>query len=192
MIEYRKNNFQNRIKRKNFILTVGSLEPRKNIDLLIDAFLNLRKKEVLLDKNLIIVGGIGWKYKSKYNHNFLLSNNIEFVGYVDDIKLLDLYRTCDLYVHPSFYEGYGIPIREAYESNSKILVSDTMETFEASAGSAFTFNPFDVKSLEEMIVYSLDHKINNSPLVNDKIDDSLLLVNFFSNKKNFQPDEAIN
>ena len=101
------------IKSKEYILSVGSLNKRKNIQMLIDAY-NL----VSTNKKLVIVG-------KKENANLLSENkNIIFTGYVEDEELKVLYKNAMLFVFPSIYEGFGIPLIDAQAFGIPVLCSD--------------------------------------------------------------------
>ena len=113
---------------KRYILTVGTLEPRKNLIELIDVFAYL-KQYGKYDGRLVIVGEKGWKARH-YNKNLNVLRQhsaVEFVGYVSDVSLREYYRNCDCFVYPSIYEGFGIPPLEAYCCGSKVLCSSNTE-----------------------------------------------------------------
>lgn len=101
------------IKSKEYILSVGSLNKRKNIQMLIDAY-----SSIDTDKKLVIVG-------KKENANLLSENkNIIFTGYVEDEELKVLYKNAMLFVFPSIYEGFGIPLIDAQNFGIPVLCSD--------------------------------------------------------------------
>ncbi len=116
-----------------FLLCVGTLEPRKNIDKAIAGFIELKKKGKLVNHKLLIVGEKGWKNKSIYE---FITSDIVFLGYIDVLYMPVLYNSTDLFIFLSSYEGFGIPIREAVYCNAKILASDIEELREASSGHA--------------------------------------------------------
>lgn len=101
-----------RVKRKyklpsKFILYLGTLEPRKNVDGIIEAFNNLD-----LEHKLVLGGGNGWK---SHQTRKIASRNsdIRLIGYVDEEDKRGLYSLADLFVYPSYYEGFGLPPIEA-------------------------------------------------------------------------------
>lgn len=103
---------------KNTLLFVGTLEPRKNIDMLIDYF---NKIDGYV---LNIVGKKGWSYKTtidKINSN----NNIVYHNYVSDSKLIELYEKSEIFVYPSIYEGFGLPLSDAQNFQMPIIALDT-------------------------------------------------------------------
>ena len=95
---------------KKFILHVGTLQPRKNLPLLIDAF----HQANLSDTELVFAGGKGWFYEEIFStvKELGLESKIHFPGYVSDEELPLWYAAADLLVFPSKYEGFGMPIVE--------------------------------------------------------------------------------
>jgi glycosyltransferase involved in cell wall biosynthesis len=127
-----------------YILAVGSLEPRKNLFNLIDAFIEI--KEFGYDGHLLLAGGREWK--SGLLHKKISTSNfnefIHLLGYVPDKDLNILYNNCSLFVFPSLYEGFGIPALEAIAAGSNILCSTNTEIyFLFNRSSKITwFNPY--------------------------------------------------
>jgi len=109
----------------NFIFYLGTLEPRKNIDKLISAF-KLVLNRGTLDHKLVIGGEKGWDYKKLFNQVTALNLNdrIVFTGFIPDKDLPLLYNAADLFVYPSKYEGFGIPVLEAMACGTPIISSN--------------------------------------------------------------------
>lgn len=111
----------------NFILAVGSIEPRKNLECLILAFYRL--KESGYEGDLVLVGGGEWK--SNRIHEIInqsrYSSSIKFTGFIDDELLNFFYNGCDLFVFPALYEGFGIPPLEAILAGAKVICSTNTE-----------------------------------------------------------------
>jgi len=155
-IEINRNN-QNlkKIKLKyslaeNFILYLGTIEPRKNIEGLIKAyekFLDLKKENYKYD--LILAGAWGWKCNKikKIWYNSKYKNKIKFLGYIDREEKKYLYNLSNLFVYPSFYEGFGFPPLEALFSGSKIVASFSSSIPEISKNSFTLINPYDINSI---------------------------------------------
>jgi len=101
------------IKEKHYILSVGSLNKRKNIQMLIDAY-----NSIDIDKKLVIVGKENTKLESNNN------NKIIFTGYLSDEELKVLYKNALLFIFPSLYEGFGIPLIDAQAFGIPVLCSD--------------------------------------------------------------------
>ncbi|MCO6500416.1 MAG: glycosyltransferase family 4 protein [Vicingus serpentipes] len=104
--------------RERIILSVGSINPRKNIKVLIEAFSQLN----LNDYQLLIVGA----ENNNFNTEELISGNnqIKFLGYISDEELWKLYKKAQLFVYPSLYEGFGIPVLEALFFKCPTLVAN--------------------------------------------------------------------
>jgi glycosyltransferase involved in cell wall biosynthesis len=127
--------------KKPFMLTVGKLEPRKNIPSLIEAF----TKAKLEDVELVVVGLKGWE-KSLDS-----TPNVRFLGYVPDSELQQLYKNAEFFVFPSLYEGFGYPVVEAMSYGCPVAVSENSSLSEIANGAAYTFDPTSVKSIQEAL-----------------------------------------
>jgi glycosyltransferase involved in cell wall biosynthesis len=132
-----------------FILTVGDLQPRKNHIALIRAFEELVANHPQLPHHLVLVGKDTWfapRVHEVAEHS-PFGNRIHFTGYVDDHELLQLYNACDMFVFPSLYEGFGIPILEAMACGRAVACSNSSAMPDVADSSALLFNP---KSISEM------------------------------------------
>lgn len=130
---------------EQFILTVGKLEPRKNLEKLIEAYHLLQKKHKKLPA-LVIVGMRGWDTDIKKHDDIILP------GYVNDEILTALYQSAMCFVYPSIYEGFGYPVVEAMGNKCPVLTSNTSSLKEISEGNtALTFDPFDTKDIAEKL-----------------------------------------
>tara|TARA_B100000989_G_C19492070_1_gene450272 strand:+ start:296 stop:1306 length:1011 start_codon:yes stop_codon:yes gene_type:complete len=124
--------------KKNTLLFVGTLEPRKNIEMLIDYFNKIDGYK------LNIVGKKGWNYKNiidKINSN----KNIIYHNYVSDRKLISLYESSEIFIFPSIYEGFGLPLADALHFGMPIFALDTdinREVLETNANYFLTFEEF--------------------------------------------------
>ena len=147
---------------QKFILAVGTREPRKNLNELINAFIDLKDSGLLKDYQLIIAGGKGWLSDGlSSEHAIYVSHDIKFLGFVSDEELKALYSRCALFVFPSIYEGFGIPIIEALSSGANVLASDTPETREAGGdGVAYFFA--QTGALQSSIIRGLNQGPNIS------------------------------
>jgi glycosyltransferase involved in cell wall biosynthesis len=115
-----------------YFLAVGTLEPRKNLELLINVFAGLKSEGQLGSQQLVLVGGRGWK---DLNLQRLLKqhsgSDVIPLGYVAEQDLPALYAGADAFVFPSRYEGFGIPALEARACGARIVASDIPEIKEA-------------------------------------------------------------
>ncbi|PKL19108.1 MAG: hypothetical protein CVV49_02580 [Spirochaetae bacterium HGW-Spirochaetae-5] len=138
---------EKQIKEK-FILFVGTLQPRKNMISLVEAFILLADK---IDHDLVVVGATGWK-SSDLSEKILslpdsLSKRIHFKGYVSDEELVELYQTADLFVAPSLHEGFGLIIAEAVACGTPVLTTRRgaiPEVFEDIPEYADPLSPVDI------------------------------------------------
>lgn len=109
---------------KDFILCLGTIEPRKNMELLIDAYGELKDTNQI-EKTLVIAGRKGWKVEKLLERLSEQSrNDIRLTGFVDDQDLPDIYRLANCFVFPSVYEGFGIPPLEAISCGTQTIVSN--------------------------------------------------------------------
>jgi glycosyltransferase involved in cell wall biosynthesis len=126
-----------------YILSVGDLQPRKNQIGLIAAFAELVRNFPQLRHRLVLAGKETW-FAPKVREAAKASgvgDRIRFLGFVTDEDLLHLYNACDLFVFPSFYEGFGLPILEAMACGRAVTCSNTSAMPEVADGAAILFNP---------------------------------------------------
>jgi glycosyltransferase involved in cell wall biosynthesis len=126
-----------------FLLSVGTVEPRKNYGLLLQAYDNLLKIEPTYPWDLVIVGGWGWRsqaLKKQYN-NLTCQSRIHFVGYVTSEEKKALYAQAELFLYPSFYEGFGIPPLEAMAASVPVVVSHTSSLADVVGEGGVLLNP---------------------------------------------------
>ena len=133
-----------------FVLTVGDLQPRKNQLGLIRAFEDLIGAHPQLPHHLLIVG----KEESWYApivraaaKKSRVADRIHFTGFVDAEELRRLYGACDLFVYPSFYEGFGLPILEAMACGRAVACSNTSAMPEVADSAALLFDPSSQRDL---------------------------------------------
>ena len=126
-----------------FILTVGDLQPRKNHPGLIRAFERLVRAHPQLPHQLVIVGKENWRASAVHSaaKRSGVADRIRFTGFVSDEGLLRLYGACDLFVYPSFYEGFGLPILEAMACGRAVACSNTSAMPEVADSAAILFDP---------------------------------------------------
>jgi glycosyltransferase involved in cell wall biosynthesis len=139
--------------KKPYILSVGTLEPRKNYSVLLQAFKNLNT-----DYNLVIVGKEGWKAKSIFNtiRTLQLENRINILGYIEINDLPYLYNGAELFVFPSIYEGFGLPVLEALACGVPTICSNASSLPEVGGYAVVYFNPNSVDELHLKMQQVLD------------------------------------
>lgn len=116
-----------------FILHVGTLQPRKNIPLLLDLFAQLRQDEAFADVSLVLAGGKGWFYEEIFSRvqALGLTEWVHFPGYVPDEELPLWYAAAACLVFPSAYEGFGMPIIEAMACGTPVVAVNSSSIPEA-------------------------------------------------------------
>jgi len=140
-----------------YLLYLGTLEPRKNIDRLVDAFY-LLKQHIPNSPSLVIAGRKGWQYDSIFQkvHALGLNADIIFTGYVDPADSPILIKGAAAFVFPSIYEGFGLPPLEAMACGTPVITSNVASLPEVVGDAALMVDPFSVESianaLERMIL----------------------------------------
>ncbi len=126
-----------------FILFVGTIEPRKNVDGLLRAFRHLLDKYNVHDVGLAIAGGRGWLYEDVVHliHELNLERNVSLLGRVGDEDLHKLYVAARCHVHPAHYEGFGLPPLEAMACGTPTIVSNVSSLPEVVGDAALMVNP---------------------------------------------------
>ena len=158
----------NSVLNGKYVLAVSSLDPRKNLQRLIDSFLELQLK----DYKLVLVG----KASSHFNVD-LQSNSSEvvFTGFVSDSDLVLLYKKCDFFIYPSLYEGFGIPPLEAMNNGCAVIVSDIPPLKEVCADAVLYVNPYESESIKSGML-----KIINDPVLKEDLKNrGILRASFF-------------
>lgn len=149
-----------------FILFVGTLQPRKNIVRLVEAYSKLKTpaspSEAGRAKNLqlIIVGRKGWKFEEilEAPGKFGVRQSVKFLDTVTDEELPLFYENAKLFVLPSLYEGFGLPILEAMKYGCPVATSNISSLPEAGGDAAIYFDPNDASDIAEKIEKVLGDK----------------------------------
>lgn len=125
----------------HFLLYVGTLEPRKNLLSLVEAFEDIVQAEPEL--KLVIAGGVGWLVEDLLEHinNSPVRERIVLTGYRTDEELRSLYSSCKLFVYPSVYEGFGLPTIEAMACGAPVIASKIASVQEVVADAACLVDP---------------------------------------------------
>lgn len=127
-----------------YLLFVGTQEPRKNLEKVIPAWLPLAQ-----DYQLLIVGASGWDQISKHRPQH---SNLRFLGRVSDQQLNVLYAEAEAFLYPSLYEGFGLPILEAFYHGTPVLTSDVSSMIEVAGNAAKLVDPESVDSIHQGLV----------------------------------------
>ncbi|MBC7222825.1 MAG: glycosyltransferase family 4 protein [Anaerolineae bacterium] len=133
-----------------FALTVGTIEPRKNLPRLFRALAPLRGAERI---PLVVAGGKGWLYEETFRTvaRLGLEDQVSFLGYVPEEDLPALYTAADLFVLPSLYEGFGLPVLEAMSCGAPVACSQAASLQEVAGDAARYFDPHDPEAMAEAI-----------------------------------------
>ncbi len=127
--------------RQPFLLFVGTWEPRKNLEGLLDAFVQLKASGSIPTFTLVLAGAPGWSYGRLASKLRTLGRHVKVLGYVPDSDLPALYTACDVFVFPSLYEGYGLPVAEARACGARVVTSDEPELREAGGNGPIYVSP---------------------------------------------------
>lgn len=159
-----KNEFIEKYNLKNpYVLFVGTLQPRKNIIKLVEAFSKIDNKYL----DLVIVGRRGWDFEKILNSpkEFGVSNRVKFLENVTNEDLPLFYKHAEIFVLPSLYEGFGLPILEAMQYGCPVITSSVSSLPEAGGDAALYFDPNDANEIAEKI----EKVINNSKLKEEMV-----------------------
>ena len=137
-----------------YILFVSTIEPRKNLGVLLDAFENL-KRSGRYDGSLVVVGRIGWKSEQFVSR--LRARDVHHLDYLDPAELQEVYRKAELFVFPSIYEGFGFPLLEAMAYGVPTIAAESSSLPEIAGDAAVYFDPRDAAQLESAIVRVMDN-----------------------------------
>lgn len=149
-----------------YLLLVSTLEPRKNIINIIKAF-NYLKQEKKIEHNLVLIGKKGWNYQpilAEIN-NSPFQNNIYHLGYLSDEEVALFYAKADVFIYPSYYEGFGLPVLEAMSLGTPVVTSNISSLPEVAGDAAILINPNNFPEIADAILQI----INNSQLRNNLI-----------------------
>jgi glycosyltransferase involved in cell wall biosynthesis len=137
----------------DFILFVGTLEPRKNLQRLVEAF-EMVLRTTSLTPQLVIAGGRGWlmdDFAGSLQRRGL-DQKVCFTGYLNDDDLSALYSTCKLFVYPSIYEGFGLPPLEAMACGAAVITSNVASIREGAGQAARLVDPLSVDDIAKAII----------------------------------------
>jgi glycosyltransferase involved in cell wall biosynthesis len=129
------------------VLAVGTLQPRKNLIRLVDAVARLSRDMPVV---LRVVGPDGYQ-AAQIRERLGRSVQVEIAGYVSEDELAAEYRNADVFVYPSLYEGFGLPVVEAMASGTPVVTSGAGSLREVAGEAALIVDPLDVEAIAEAI-----------------------------------------
>ena len=144
---------------KPYILYVGTIEPRKNLAGLLESFALLKLKKVFQGQ-LVVAGMKGWMQErtGELIKKLEIDRDVIFTGFINDGQLRQFYNMAQVFVFPSFYEGFGFPILEAFCCGAAVITSKTSSCAEIAAEAALTIDPKDIKAIAQAIEQVLADK----------------------------------
>lgn len=150
----------------NFILYLGTIEPRKNISGLIRAYEELRRQGNRFNGlQLVLAGAKGWKSRGIYKawQKSEYKNDIKFLGYISQKEKEVLYAKAKVFVYPSYYEGFGFPPLEAMTYGLPVICSNVSSLPEVVADAALMINPFKpIEIMEALELILSDEKLREN------------------------------
>ncbi|MDY0095595.1 MAG: glycosyltransferase family 1 protein [Candidatus Vecturithrix sp.] len=141
--------------RRPFVFYNGSITPRKNLMRVLEAF---QAVQHLIPHTLYMTGSLTWG--SDHIHDYIenhLAGRVVKLGYIEEHDLVALYNLADLFLYPSLYEGFGLPILEAQACGCPVLTSNTTSCPEVAGAGAHLVNPYSVEEIQAGILKILQH-----------------------------------
>lgn len=153
------------VRENEYVLYVGTIQPRKNITTLIEAFSKFQQKYPKL--KLIITGKKGWLYEKIFQRvvDLGLEKEVYFTDFISDQQLAFLYQNAFCFVLPSFYEGFGIPLLEAMGYSCPIISSFNSALPEVGGDACLYFDPGSEKDLLDKLITLKENKILRNELI---------------------------
>jgi glycosyltransferase involved in cell wall biosynthesis len=146
---------------ESFILYVGTVEPRKNLPLLLCAFAGLLRRGT--PYYLVVVGKLGWMYEDVFKliDELGIKEKVRLTGYFPQEDLSSVYQLADIFVYPTSYEGFGLPVLEAMACGTPVITSNVSSMPEFVGNAGILIPPGDVEALEQAmldLIYDKDKR----------------------------------
>lgn len=150
---------------ERFLFYVGTLEPRKNVERLVEAYAQL-KKSVDIPHKLVLGGAKGWLYERIFARvqELGLQESVIFTSYIPYDELPLWYNCADIFIYPSLYEGFGLPPLEAMACGTPVVTSSASSLPEVVGEAAVTVDPYDVDALARAVA-----KVLSDPALRDRL-----------------------
>lgn len=164
-----------------YLIYVGTIQPRKNLMRLIEAFKNIEKVKLVIVGKTTGLGRQGWKFQEILDKpkELGIEERVIFTGFAPDEDLKYLINGSLAFILPSLWEGFGIPVVDAMACGVPVLTSNVSSLPEVVGDAGLTFDPYSIKDMESKIL----EVINNSKLREELIKKGLKRVNKFSWEK---------
>jgi len=133
---------------KRYILFVSTIEPRKNLGVLLDAFERLKQRGAY-EGGLVVVGRVGWKSEQLVPR--LRGRDVHHLDYLEPGELATVYQNAEMFVFPSIYEGFGFPLLEAMAHGVPSIAANSSSLPEVGGDAALYFDPGSSRELESAI-----------------------------------------
>ena len=152
---------------KPYLLFVSTIEPRKNINAIISAF-NFLKKRHKIEHQLVLIGRKGWNYEPIFTaiENSPYKNEIHHLDYLSNELVALFYSKADVFLYPSHYEGFGLPVLEAMTLGTPVIASNTSSIPEVTGNAAILIDPNDYMQLAEAILQVISDSQLRQNLIN--------------------------
>ena len=171
---------------QNYILYLGTIEPRKNIERIVKAFKKY-KKEVKDDLKLVIVGNKGWKYENIMKLIESMGTDIIITGYIDEEDKIPIYKLAQFFAFPSLYEGFGMPVLEAMAAGVPVVTSNVSSLPEVAGDAAILVDPLS----EDEIFEAYKKILSDKQLQREMIEKGLEQAKKFQWKKSVEVLEKV-
>jgi glycosyltransferase involved in cell wall biosynthesis len=160
----------------HFALFVSTIEPRKNLVRLAEAWAEVKKTPAGRDRKLVLAGRRGWLYEPIFRRiaELNLTNEVIWLDFVPEADLPALYNLAELFVFPSLYEGFGIPPLEALACGTPVVTADNTALKEVFEGAAVLCQATDTASITQAIVRTLESLDGDRKLVNHLREEGLI------------------
>ncbi len=152
---------------KDYVLSIGTMHPRKNYARLVEAFARVISNLETLNLQLVIIGKRGWLHKTIFESvtQWGLQSRVHFLDYVPAADLPALISGARLFAFPSLHEGFGLPILEAHACGTPVVCSMTSSLPEAAGDAALFFDPLDVDAIAGAMARALTDETLRAKLI---------------------------
>ena len=158
-----------------YLLSLCTIEPRKNLVALLDAFFEVASEDGRQDVSLVLVGPTGWKsapFFERLEQRANLRGRIVLTGYVPDADISAIYSGARAFVYPSFYEGFGLPPLEAMQCGTPVITSNAGSLPEVTGTAALLVDPGDTPGLAAALRIVLDDDLRAARLAAEGLERS--------------------